>query len=442
MTLGPGEKVKAEIRGTTLTVRKKLGEGTQGEVYLVEGSGGQQALKWYKPAQATMDQMAAIRALVQAGPPRGAAGNRFIWPLDLVTAPKSPQFGYLMRLIDTSRFAELGQVQAHLKPPPGFAALTRISYQLANSYRALHLSGYCYRDISDGNLMFDPQGGDVLICDNDNVGVNRQSKSQVWGTMEFMAPELIRGEADPSTETDLHSLAVLLFSLWIWHHPFHGKKEFELRVWDIPAKKKVYGTPVFIFDPSDRSNALPLDPDYETPRFRWGYLPPSLQELFTRAFTTGVSDPKRRVTEGEWQRLFQQLEDGITACPKCHAENIWEPGQDTLACWHCRSAVTLPPKLVIHLPSGHHHVLLTGNRSLRRRHLNPSGKEENDTDEVARVVPHPQNPSIWGIRNLTETPWKVTFPDGKTLEVGKDRSVPLNPGTTLTLGSVTAEIRK
>ncbi|MBS1194461.1 MAG: protein kinase, partial [Methanomicrobia archaeon] len=102
----------------------------------------------------------------------------------------------------------------------------------------------------------------------------------------------------------------------------------------------------------------------------------------------------------------------------------------------------LPPKLVIHLPSGHHHVLLTGNRSLRRRHLNPSGKEENDTDEVARVVPHPQNPAIWGIRNLTETPWKVTFPDGKTMEVGKDRSVPLNPGTTFSLGSVTAEIRK
>ena len=442
MTLAPGEKVKAEMRGTTLTVKGKLGEGTQGEVYLVEGQGGQQALKWYKPAQATMDQMAAVRALVQAGPPRGPAGNRFIWPLDLVTTPRSPQFGYLMRLIDSSRFAELGRVQAHLKPAPGFAALSRISYQLANSYRALHLSGYCYRDISDGNLMFDPVSGDVLICDNDNVGVNRQSKSQVWGTMEFMAPELIRGEADPSTETDLHSLAVLLFNLWIWHHPFHGKREFELRVWDIPAKKKVYGTPVFVFDPADRSNALPPDPDYETARFRWGYAPRSLQELFTRAFTTGVRDPKRRVTEGEWQRLFQQLEDGITACPKCHAENIWEPGQDTLICWHCRSPVLLPPKLVIHLPSGHYHVLLTGNRSLRRRHVNPVGKEENDTEEVARVVPHPQDPSIWGIRNLTETPWKVTFPDGKTLEVGKDRSVPLHPGTSLAMGAVTAEILK
>ncbi|MDD1661600.1 MAG: serine/threonine-protein kinase, partial [Methanomicrobiales archaeon] len=161
MPLETGQRVKAEMTRITLTVKRKLGEGTQGEVYLVEGPHGQQALKWYKPAQATLDQMAAIRSLVQAGPPRGAAGARFIWPLDLVTAQGAPQFGYLMRLIDTSRFAELGEVQAHLKPVPGFRALTRISYQLANSYRALHLSGLCYRDISDGNLMFDPVAGEI-----------------------------------------------------------------------------------------------------------------------------------------------------------------------------------------------------------------------------------------------------------------------------------------
>ncbi|HUK92851.1 MAG TPA: serine/threonine-protein kinase, partial [Methanomicrobiales archaeon] len=271
MPLEAGQKVRAEMARITLTVKKKLGEGTQGEVYLVDGPHGPQALKWYKPAQATLDQMAAVRALVQAGPPRGAAGARFIWPLDLVTAQGVPQFGYLMCLIDTSRFAELGEVQAHLKPVPGFRALTRISYQLANSYRALHLSGLCYRDISDGNLMFDPVAGEILICDNDNVGVNRQSRSQVWGTMEYMAPEIIRGEADPSTETDLHSLAVLLFNLWCWHHPFHGRMEYELRVWDIPAKRKVYGNPVFIFDPADAGNRPPRDPDYETVVTRWGY---------------------------------------------------------------------------------------------------------------------------------------------------------------------------
>jgi DNA-binding helix-hairpin-helix protein with protein kinase domain len=440
MPLETGQKVKAEMARITLAVKRKLGEGTQGEVYLVEGPHGQQALKWYKPAQATLDQMAAIRALVQAGPPRGAAGARFIWPLDLVTAPGLPQFGYLMRLIDTGRFAELGEVQAHIKPVPGFRALARISYQLANSYRALHLSGLCYRDISDGNLMFDPVAGEILICDNDNVGVNRQSRSQVWGTMEYMAPELIRGEADPSTETDLHSLAVLLFNLWCWHHPFHGRMEYELRVWDIPAKRKVYGSPVFIFDPRDGRNRLPEDPDYETAGSRWGYCPPSLRELFTRAFTEGARDPRRRVTEGEWQRLFLQLSDGIISCPRCRAENIWEPGGKGLACWNCSAPVSLPPKLLVTTSAGTHQVLLIDGAAIFRQAAGPGGREEGDTASIGRVVRNPADPAIWGIRNLSRVPWRVTFPGGQSLEVQPEKSVPLNPGTKIDMGGISAEI--
>jgi DNA-binding helix-hairpin-helix protein with protein kinase domain len=440
MPLEAGRKVKAEMAKITLTVKRKLGEGTQGEVYLVDGPHGQQALKWYKPAQATLDQMAAIRALVQAGPPRGAAGARFIWPLDLVTAQGIPQFGYLMQLIDTSRFAELGEVQAHLKPVPGFRSLTRISYQLANSYRALHLSGLCYRDISDGNLMFDPVAGEILICDNDNVGVNRQSRSQVWGTMEYMAPEIIRSEADPSTETDLHSLAVLLFNLWCWHHPFHGRMEYELRVWDIPAKRKVYGNPVFIFDPADSRNSPPADPDYGTVRARWGYCPASLRDFFIRAFTAGIREPRRRVTEGEWQRLFLQLSDGIIPCPRCRAENIWEPAGNALACWNCSSSVPLPPKLVVTTSFGTHHVLLTEGATLSQGVIAPGSREEGESVPAGQVVRNPADPTIWGIRNLSRVVWHVTFPGGQSLEVPPQKSVPLNPRTRIDMGGVSAEI--
>jgi DNA-binding helix-hairpin-helix protein with protein kinase domain len=440
MPLETGRKVKAEMTKITLTVKRKLGEGTQGEVYLVEGPHGQQAVKWYKPAQATLDQMAAIRSLVQAGPPRGSAGARFIWPLDLVTAQGIGQFGYLMSLIDTSRFAELGEVQAHLKPVPGFRALTRISYQLANSYRALHLSGLCYRDISDGNLMFDPVAGEILICDNDNVGVNRQSRSQVWGTMEYMAPEIIRGEADPSTETDLHSLAILLFNLWCWHHPFHGKMEYELRVWDIPAKRKVYGNPVFIFDPADGRNSPPGDPDYETVGERWRYCPASLRDLFTRAFTAGIREPRRRVTEGEWQRLFLQLSDGILSCPACRAENIWEPGGKTLSCWNCAKAIPLPPKLVVTTSFGIHHVLLTDGATISQSVITPGNRDDGDPAPIGQVVRNPADPAIWGIRNLSRISWYATFPDGRILEVPPLKSVPLNPGTRIDMGGVSAEI--
>src|SRR5262249_43447765 len=168
MLLNAGQTVRAEMQGYDLTVKKKLGEGGQGAVYLVEGPKGPFALKWYSEQQATPEQAASIRELVDK-PLGGQAGRRFVRPLDLVGAPGSQQFGDLMWQSDTSRYAELPEVQLHLKPVPSYPVLCEITYQAANSYRALHLAGLCYRDVSEGNLMFDPGTGDVLICDNDNV---------------------------------------------------------------------------------------------------------------------------------------------------------------------------------------------------------------------------------------------------------------------------------
>lgn len=441
MPLTLGDRVRAEISGRDLEVIKKLGEGTQGEVYLVESPDGYQAVKWYKREQATAEQRAAILYLVRTGPPFGSAGNRFIWPRDLVTRQGSGQFGYLMDRIDTRRFAELGECWAHLKPVPNFSALCEISYQLANSYRALHLSGHCYRDISAGNLMFDPVCGDILICDNDNVGINRQSLSQVWGTMEYMAPELIRGETDPSTQTDLHALAVLLFYLWVWHHPFHGEMEYRFHCWDIPAKKKVYGdTPVFVFDPTDLSNALPRDPDYATARERWSYCPGPIQETFTRAFTEGLDNPGRRVTEGEWQALFSRMKDSLVLCPDCRAENFSSEEGNQTRCWHCKKTIPPPPCIVIRRPWGDTRLALSFGTTVRRRHIGSSSPQEDGSEIVGTVIPHPAIAGAAGIRNSSPSPWQCTFPDGKTVDVPPGRAVPLNPGTLIRVEGVTLTI--
>jgi eukaryotic-like serine/threonine-protein kinase len=168
-----------------------LGKGGQGTVYLVEAPHGAQALKWYNTLQATAEQCEAIRTLAQAGPPWGPVGRRFIWPLDLVTAPDTTQFGHLMPLIDTQRFATLNEVQARLKPTPSYPTLCEISAQTANSYRALHLRGYCYRDIAAGNLMFDPHTGDVLICDNDNIGIKRTVPLRVRPVVPTISGSLV-----------------------------------------------------------------------------------------------------------------------------------------------------------------------------------------------------------------------------------------------------------
>ena len=66
-----------------------------------------------------------------------------------------------------------------------------------------------------------------------------------------MAPEIVRGEAKPTTESDLFSLAVLLFYMLMMHHPLEGKKESDIKAFDLPAMNKIYGLePVFIFDPA------------------------------------------------------------------------------------------------------------------------------------------------------------------------------------------------
>ncbi|ULT56761.1 protein kinase [Neobacillus drentensis] len=430
MSLQIGQQVYTETTRELLTIKKKLGEGGQGAVYLVEGhSKGIKALKWYNHEQANEEQKKMIRDLVLAGAPSGEAGKRFVWPIDTVVSDESSQFGYLMDLIDTSRFAELGEVWAKRKPTPNMKALCEISYATSDSYRMLHLSGRCYRDISSGNIMFDPKNGDVLICDNDNIGINNESETLVWGTMEYMAPEIIRGEAKPSTDTDLHSLAVLLFQLWIWHHPFHGQMEYSVRSWDLNAKRKIYGhQPVFIFDPTKKMNELPNDPDYTTAKKRWEVCPEPLKEKFIQAFTVGLQNPKQRVTESQWRKLFLQLGDSIVPCEHDTAENFWSEANKEVNCWYCGKPVAVPPRLLLKTTAGQQYILLNRGTVITRRHIDPTAPEEEWMGIVGEVVQNPNNPSVWGLRNKSTSNWIGINRTGAEKEIESQKAAPLQDG--------------
>lgn len=440
MAISKGSRLHAEISGEELIVLDKIGEGGQGAVLLVEGSTGKAAVKFYNSEQATAQQREAIMKLVE-NPLTGEAGKRFIWPQDLVTAPGDARFGYLMPLIDRARFAELGEVQNGIRPRPSYPTMCKISYQLANSYRTLHLTGQCYRDISSGNLMFDPQAGDILICDNDNVGVNNNSEAQILGTPEYMAPELVVRKAQPSTLTDLHSLAVLLFNLWTWHHPLHGLNEFNIRVWDNPAKEKIYGPEaLFVFHPTDNSNRLPNDPEYAAAERQWRRCPPSLRALFTRAFTEGLKNPGRRVTEGEWQGLFRTLRDGKVSCSSCRAENLWDAQTVDFTCWHCQKPIALPPRLKVRSSSEEFELLLGTGATVLRRHIQGTGNEQDALAVIGEVVANPAKPGMFGLRNKTDALWSAKFPDGTRGGIPRDRSVPLSPGVIIDFGVATGEI--
>jgi len=247
--LKTGQVVQTEISGQPCKVEKFLGGGGQGEVYQAQWAGGSFALKWYYPQTATADQREALNRLVKDKPPSDA----FLWPLDMALAPPVPGFGYIMRLRE-QRFKSLMDLITG-KMDPKFRVLATVGLGLADNFFKLHAKGLCYRDISFGNAFFDPDNGEVLICDNDNVTTNRSPKVSVLGTPEFMAPEIVRRETLPSRQTDLYSLSVLLFFIFHIHHPLKGKKVLSIHCWDLPSQEKMFGTaPVFIFDPNDTSN--------------------------------------------------------------------------------------------------------------------------------------------------------------------------------------------
>ena len=411
-----------------------LGAGGQGEVYRASVQGSAMALKWYYPHTATESQRAMLRVLINSGAPDA----RFLWPVELVGAPSKPGFGYLMALREP-RYKGIADLLVR-RVTPSFRSLATAGIHVADGFLQLHARGLCYRDISHGNVFFDPDTGEVLICDNDNVAPNR-TKGGILGTPRFMAPEVVRGKARPSTQTDLFSLAVLLFLMLVNHHPLEGKKETSIHCFDLPAMTKLYGSePVFIFDPVDKSNQ-PIAGFHDNALAFWPLYPAFLKELFTRSFTDGIKDPDHgRVRETTWRAAMSRLRDAILYCG-CGAENFYDTDAIKTAgrsrsCWKCGRALQLPPRMRI----GKSIVMLNHDAKLYGHHLDDTTPFD-FTKPAAEVTRHPTDPGRWGLKNLTSDRWTAISADGTSRDVQPGKNVPLAVGTKIHFGKTEGEIR-
>ena len=434
-TLKPGIVLTTDSGGTA-TVEKPLGSGAQGEVYQVNWKDQTFALKWYYQQTATPEQLRNLRSLVANGSP----DPRFLWPLETVSsAAEIPGFGYLMRL-RPSGYKGIIDLMAR-RSEPTFRVLTTSAFQLTECYLKLHAGGLCYCDISFGNVFWKDDTGEVLICDNDNVIVNGQTP-EVAGTIGFMAPEVTTSSVIPSRETDMHSLAVLLFYMLMLHHPLKGMKEEAIRALDQPARVKIYGKePLFIFHPTDDSNR-PHPKHHKVVQNFWPIYPRFLKDLFMRAFTTGLTDPHGRVTEHEWRAAMVRLRDSIHYCPGCAAETFYD--QDALKdaggaappCWRCKKPVTLPFRMRV----GRAAVMLNHDTQLYPHHIDPHREYIFDIP-IAQVNRNPRNPDQWGLKNLATNKWTLTTADGSLVDIEPGRSAPLTNGARINFGSREGEIR-
>jgi serine/threonine protein kinase len=411
-----GATLECTNLSSTLEVQRLLGAGGQGEVYEVKFGGEALAAKWYYPKIAQRDTGLAnrLRDSIQSTSPSPA----FLWPISLLEPSEQSStnlqipagsFGYLMAIRPTGYVGAIEHSAARISIT--LRSIVRASFQLAEAFDALHSRGLCYKDISLGNLFLRPETGDILICDNDNVEEIGKDRSITVGTPGFMAPEVLLGKSKPSADSDLFSMAVLMFHLLTRSDPLKGAMELSIRCLDEPAKRKLYGEePVFIFDRDDDRNRP--DPDvHRAAVLTWPIYPEYLQRLFIQTFGAGMHNPPARVRTGQWCEALAACLDSRLICPHCGQEVFASPGLIS-KCWACGSTIQPPATL----SAGKGAVLVQPENELHPYHLNPLAPERIDAP-IGRIESHPSDPRILGLKNLSSKDWTAQLGNGQFMTV-------------------------
>lgn len=397
------------VGGGTATIIKELGRGGQGIVYLVEVCGEKKALKWYLNAPddkfyRNLDQNIAS----------GAPSDAFLWP-EYLTEKQQGSYGYIMKL-RPQNYYEFGNFLLAKVSFKSFTAMLSAAMKICDGFMMLHRFGYSYQDLNDGNFFIDPQTGDVLICDNDNV-MPQGEKSGIMGKARYMAPEIVAGGI-PDKYSDRFSLSVILFMLFYANHPFEGAKVVACPCMTEAFEKKFYGSEaLFIYDPTDKSN-LPVRGIHQNVIRRWPVFPQMLRDAFIEEFSKEkLQDPSTRMIEQNWKKIISSVRDSLVVCQHCAEETFVNVSDSTDKCMNCGKDVDLSKRLVIN------------NRSLP---LTPNTYIYIDEDNTPDGVVTTDSNGFMLIKNISTETWTVETPSGKIKTVAPNEILPVKEGLKIT----------
>lgn len=418
--LSNGMQVKLR-NGGSCKVKKELGRGGQGIVYLVDYNGKDYALKWY-----IVQYPDSFYENLERNISKGAPTSSFLWP-EALTERQNGNFGYLMK-VRPSGYEEIGAFMLAKAKFASVEALIEACLQICTGFQKLHLNGFSYQDMNDGNFFVNPKTGDVLICDNDNVAPNGVNMG-ITGKARYMAPEIVDKVSMPNRYTDYFSLAVILFILIYLNHPFEGAKAMSCPCMSPEADKILFGRhAVFIMDPNDSSNA-PVRVHHKNVLKFWPFFPKLLREAFVRTFSKeAMQDPTKRVMDKTWQQILVQVRSEFVTCPICGKKTFVVPGGPSI-CTECGKTI---PKVASLKIGNNINIPLFPGQKIYKSHISLS----DDFNTVnAEVIRNPQNPNLWGIRNLSGKQWTVTTPDGQQKLVDNNAAMPAMPGLKIRFSS-------
>lgn len=310
-------------KGEKYTILSELNAGSQGKTCLIEDKNQKKyVLKLIFEFDKAKENQ--IRNVMKCREKRRATFDDLektyriycSWPLYIVnTFQGKYNGGYIMDYFPLGECVNYEHIE-HDFDEWDYEELCRVSEQLCRGFSGFHNAGYCYKDVSKNNILFDMKNQKMYIIDLDNTTLSDgKIESDVWGTPGFMAPEISRKEVYPNEESDFFSIAVILFYIWSKGHPFEGKAFVE----DFLDLKEYMKNPVFIFHPTDKSNSAETDEgDFEDVVYWWNALPEMMKKLFTKAFVDKLEERRNRISVTQWIARFQEIkENHLMKCPKC-----------------------------------------------------------------------------------------------------------------------------
>ena len=422
-----------DLHSKKVTILDFLGEGGQGEVYLVSYGDEKLAFKYYKeiPTQEFKDN---LKNNIEKKSP----SESFLWPKEFIEFTDQT-CGYFMDLRPKSYVSFISYLTGvnHFRNK---RIMLNWCIELVKSFKTLHERGYSYQDLNDGSFFLEPSTGRLLICDNDNVTADKKNLG-ILGKMRYMAPEIVRGDKNritgerqlPDTHSDRFSLAVILFLALCKGNPFEGACLKNYIIVDEKAEFEMYGSkPVYIFNKTDLTNR-PIRGYHTAVLNKYPFLPSYIKEAFHRTFVDGLKDRENgRVTELEWIRLLCKYRDELITC-SCGHEYIYgfNEKKHNDKCPYCKKET----RRFCYLQIGKNKVLLEPNKYLYETHIDKCSSSYNTP--VAKVITNKQNPSLWGIKLNLDREIKVKDKTGLVKTITKDGIIPIINGLTIMFNDTT-----
>ena len=216
-----------EILNQRYKVIKQIGEGGMAHVYLAK--------------DLYLERLVAIKNLKKFSDPKNNARNleRFNREINSLSRLVCRNVVKIYDVVNTSNENNVDDIyivmeyvsSTNLKDvikkraPLYYIEALRIFREMANAIKEAHHKGIIHRDIKPHNVLISDDGlvkivdfGIALI----NNGVEITTTNSIVGSIQYMAPEILKGQ-QPSFQSDIYAFGIILYEILVGKPPFEDK---------------------------------------------------------------------------------------------------------------------------------------------------------------------------------------------------------------------------